>query len=139
MKKILLAASRKSGPIALEALAGYFEVTVCTSRENAESALGKGVDVAMCGLHFDEGRMLDFLRLAKEHANTRSIPFICVKSTEDVLSPVMLQSVEAASKALGAENFINLHAWRTTIGDEKAFQKLRDYIDAAIQATNDRS
>lgn len=75
MKKVLLAASRKSGPIALEALEGYLEIVVCTALEDAQLALGKGVDLAMCGLHFDEGRMLDFLRFAKGHANTRSIQY----------------------------------------------------------------
>lgn len=133
MRKLLLAASQKSGPITLKALEGYVDVTVCTSMEEAQLALSKGVDLVMCGLHFDEGRMLDFLRFAKANPDTRSIPFICVKSTEDMLSPVMLQSVEIASKALGAARFVDLYEWRTALGDEQAFQKLRDCVAHAIQ------
>lgn len=122
---------------ALEGLEGYIDVTVCTSMEEAQSTLSKGVDLVICGLHFDEGRMLDFLRFAKANPDTRPIPFICIKSTEDMLSPVMLQSVEIASKALGATRFVDLYEWRTTLGDEQAFHKLRDCIDHAIQDDSD--
>src|SRR5437868_6976999 len=122
MKKILVAVGQESIQGVTNALKGHYDLVCCTSLEEARSALDKSIDLVLCGLHFDEGRMLDFLRYAKADPSTRPIPFICIKIAEGMLSQAIIQSIEIASRALGADRFVDLHEWIIKLGDTKAYE-----------------
>lgn len=128
-KKVLVAAAPESAQKVREALEGHFILKVTSSLQEARTLLNEGPDLVLCGLHFDEGKMFDLLRYAKADPKTKSIPFLCVKSTEGVLSPTIFEGIEIASKALGADGFVELYDWKTKLGDEAAYDKLRRLVD----------
>lgn len=130
MKRILIAAAElETARITSHVLEADFALAICTSVAEARPLLSRNIDMVMCGIHFDEGRMFDLLRYAKADPDIKSIPFLCINST-DGLSPAIVQSVEIASKALGADGFVELYEWRNKLGDKQAFEKLRALIDS---------
>jgi CheY-like chemotaxis protein len=128
MERILIAAATDSAQAASQALKKDFALTFCTSLVDARSVLKDGFDLILCGLHFDEGRMFDFLREVKADPQTKSIPFLCIKSTDGMLSPAISQSIEIASHSLGANGFVDLFQWKAAHGDEEAYEKFRRLV-----------
>jgi CheY-like chemotaxis protein len=129
MKKLLIAGAPESAALTAHALSGCFDLAVANSMAQARQALSENIDVILCGLHFDEGKMFDFLREVKSAPGTRSIPFLCIKSTDGVLSPAIVQSIEIASRTMGADGFVELFEWNMKFGEGQAHEKLRRLID----------
>lgn len=112
-----------------QALARDFELVLCHTLEEARQALfGGGIDLIIAGIHFDESRMFNLLRYAQADPVTNGIPFLCLKILDDQIAPTFMQSVEIASRALGARDFIDFSEWRARLGDGEAFSRLRERI-----------
>jgi DNA-binding NarL/FixJ family response regulator len=133
-KRVLVAASPESAERVRDALQEHFTLSVTSSLAEAQSLLAEDIAIVLCGLHFDEGKMFDLLRYAKADPMTREIPFLCVKSTEGVLSSVIFQGIEIASRALGADGFVELVEWKMAVGDEAAYEQLRQLVDRLINS-----
>jgi CheY-like chemotaxis protein len=124
--KILAATIPKLFPVIQQVYtAPEFCCEAYTTLSAAEAALNKNFDLIVCGVHFNDGQFYDFLRLAKAHPHTRHIPFVVVLADKESKSHYISQSVETASKALGADKVIPLSQWRDELGDEAAFEKFR--------------
>jgi hypothetical protein len=54
-------------------LAAHATVLGTSSLDEAIAAIGLGVDLIVCGIHFDESRMFDLLRRARAHAAARDV------------------------------------------------------------------
>ena len=60
----------------------------------------------ICGLHFDECRMMELLWRVKEMPEYRETPFLCVRALEAHFETT--ESVKAAHEALGAVGFLEI-------------------------------
>ncbi len=59
---------------------------------------------------FDESRMFDFLRLAKENRKWKKIPFVCARIRPNTLADyaIAIEGVKLASTGLGAAAFLDV-------------------------------
>jgi CheY-like chemotaxis protein len=105
-----------------------FKLLFCTTLPEAVYALEQQIDLIACGVHFGDGEVYDFLRLAKAHPNTKNIPFLVIDSGTAELYSYVQQSVEIASRALGAAAVIPITKWRRELGDQGAFETYRQAI-----------
>lgn len=106
-------------------------LTFCTSVEEAESLLTRTrYDLILCTLQFDGSRWADLLRRAKANSASREVPFLILKVTQGVLSDTIIDSSLKAAKLIGADDSVNLPAWRRECGDEQAYQMLRNLISS---------
>jgi hypothetical protein len=96
--------------------------------EEACSALSADFDLIICGLHFENGRIYDFLKFSKAYQQTKDIPFLCVQLTGGILPYGAFKSMITAFDVLGGDLFVQLAKWRTELGEEQAFIKLLDVI-----------
>jgi hypothetical protein len=105
-----------------------FTAIFCLTLQEAVAALDRPLDLIACGVHFGDGELYDFLRLAKAHPTARNVPFLVVDSGQEELYHYVHQSVDIASKALGAAAVIPITRWRNEMGDEQAFETYRKTI-----------
>jgi hypothetical protein len=104
---------------------GFREVV---SIEEAKEFLGEKIDLIVCGIHFDESRMFDFLRTVKADAMSRDIPLLCFRDLDSELAPTLIQSLEIACRALGAVGFVDLYDLKSKCGIERADERFREVI-----------
>jgi hypothetical protein len=75
------------------------------------------------GLHFDESRMFDLLRYARE--SFPQIPFVCCRVLETRVSRMFIEATALSATNLGALTYFDLPARAEAIGIEAAEQELR--------------
>ena len=98
------------------------------SLKGALARLEQPLDIIGLSVHFNNGQFYDFLRLAKAHPIARNVPVIVVHTGNEAFYEYISQSVEIASKALGAAEVVPITRWRETLGNEAAFIKYREVI-----------
>ncbi len=81
---------------------------VNASTLDAAVELAADVDTIVCGIHFDESRIFDLLRLCRASPASRETTVVCFRDLESELAPALFQSLEIACKALRAAAFIDL-------------------------------
>lgn len=112
-------------------LGSGYDLFTCTKVAEARRLADK-VDLILCGAQFDECRMLDLLRQCKAEGGLRELPFICVRALDGALDNTLYQSVDIASRALGAVAFVDLSRWRERYGSELP-QRLRELVSGALR------
>jgi CheY-like chemotaxis protein len=124
-KNVLLAAHRKLiSPAQRARFAPGLTFTAYSTLDTAVAALEQqDFDLIVCGVHFDNGKLYDFLKAAKSHPNSSSVPFVVVDSGAIPHYPSLHQSVEIACGVLGAAAVLPLTKWRQDLGDDAAFEK----------------
>lgn len=75
------------------------------------------VDLIVLGVHFDESRMFDALRMIKAHRQWRKIPVVCFRQLKSKLDFVFNESFEIACRALGAEMYLNSQQFHDQYAD----------------------
>ena len=93
--------------------------------DEAISLLRKGVDLIVCGIHFDDSRMFDLLRLAKADPSIQAVPFLCFRDMDSELTLPIFDSLQIACQALGAVEFIDLFHLKSQFGGEEADKRFR--------------
>lgn len=116
---------------AVGGLAQHYACTITVSVSDACSHLDVVPDAILCNLHFDDGRLFDFLSFVRTHPNGRAVPFI-VSQSREMLTPSMIKGIEAASRSIGIEAFIEVYRWRQEFGADGADDRVREVIDAVI-------
>jgi hypothetical protein len=101
--------------------------------EEALVVATQGVEIIICGIHFDDSRMFELLRAIKADSYLRSIPFICVRLLGSNLAPTLIQSLEISCELLGAASFIDLHILERTYGRQRAEAELARMIFASAE------
>lgn len=104
------------------------EVTLIGALKRLEEPL----DLIAISVHFNNGQFYDFLRLAKAHPKAKTVPIIVVHAGNEGNYEYIAQSVEIASKALGAAAVVPMTQWRQSMGDEAAFRKYREVIESVL-------
>ncbi|KRB74240.1 hypothetical protein [Noviherbaspirillum sp. Root189] len=126
--KLLVAEVPRVIPVVEEAWTGYFDVTYCTTMDEAQLLLHEPFDVIVCGTHFAQSRMFDLLRHAKALPLACDTPFLCIRVLDGELDGNAFQSISMAAKALSAAGFIDLNRWRREYGFDEARAKLRQLV-----------
>lgn len=78
------------------------------------------LDLIICGIHFDESRMFDLLRLALASRPGRACPVLCFRDLESELQPTLLESLDISCRALGALAFVDLYTLKRRYGIDAA-------------------
>ena len=133
--RLLLAVRPQDRALVLAALGDEFDYVIAYTMTDAYAAMQGGVAMVLCGVHFDDGRMFDLLRLAKGDPATADIPFIPVLGEAPVNSAAMADSIRSAAAALGADGFIDLPAMSSRLGMGPAIDKLRHLARNALSKT----
>ena len=127
--RVLAAAVPEVVPILGEAYPKpEFEYTTVLTLAEGIACLQKPFDLISCSVHFNDGQFYDFLRMVKVHPLARDIPFLVHFTGMESKRHYILQSVEIASKALGAAEIIPIYQWREELGNEGAFRKYREIV-----------
>lgn len=127
--RVLSAAIADALPILPQAYpAPEFEYTAVLSMPEAVNCLERPFDLIALSVHFNSGQFYDFLRLAKAHPVARDTPVLVHFTGTENRHHYISQSVEIASKALGAAEVIPIYQWRNELGNEAAFEKYREVI-----------
>lgn len=102
---------------------------VCVVRlEDALAALDNGVNGVICNVHFDDGALLDLLRIVPAHKTTRDIPFIVIDASSTMTSPAITQSIKSASTAPGANDVVQISQWIAEMGVGAAVLRTRAIV-----------
>jgi CheY-like chemotaxis protein len=101
--------------------------------QGAAATQGSGIDVIVCGQHFDGSQMLHFLECVKAYAPTSQIPFVCCRATATYLRDQSLAAMREACEALGAVAYIDLPEHERHGGTEAAAVTFRDAVRAGVR------
>lgn len=132
VKKILVAIRPQDLQLVTAALGSEFEVVLCHTLKEAEAALGRDIGMIACGVHFDNGAMFDLLRAAKARPDTFNVPFYLLLGEGSGHSDAMLRGIRTAAKLLGANGFTDLSRLRSDVGEQEAYNRLRDGVRNAL-------
>ena len=105
-----------------------WDLIYCDSVEEAKQLLHQHCDLIFCTLRFDSSRLFDLLQYAKADPQIKPIPFVALKITDGVLSESTVKAVLKTAQLSGADKCVNLAQWRQQLGDEPAYEKLRNTI-----------
>jgi CheY-like chemotaxis protein len=111
----------------VQQLLGSEVETICAhSLDEAVERLAAHPDMILCNVRFDESRMFELLKAAKEQPGAQETPFVCFR-----LAPLPLawrHCIEAAVLAIGATAFIDLSALERDRGRVAAESALREIV-----------
>lgn len=102
-----------------------FDVMIGTSLTQVHGLLTKEFDLIAAFTCFDESRMFDLLRYCKADPELKDIPFIAMRIRGLRLDDTTHQAIQIATKALGAEEYID---WQrksdTALQQSSEFKKI---------------
>ncbi len=137
-RKVLVAIRPDAIPIVARTMGSEFDVVICHTMEDAKAKLNEQVGLIACGVHFDSGAMFDLLRYVKSLPETRSIPFFLLIGEGERYSKSILAGIRSAAEVLGAEAFTDLMRLKNKIGEEAAYEKLRQSIRVCLSKDESR-
>lgn len=105
-----------------------FQYTAVLTLAEAIEQFEQPYDVIACSVHFNDGQFYDLLRMVKAHPVARNAPFLVHFTGMESKHHYITQSVEIASKALGAAEIVPIYQWRSELGNEAAFKRYREVI-----------
>jgi hypothetical protein len=113
------------------ALGSYVRLTAVHTFEQALKRLDQNGSVAIvvCGVFFDESRMLDLLRVVRQ--KRPMLPFICCRILPWHVPDTSLESLKVAAEKLGA-SFIDFPSLEQEYGAEAADSELRGLVLAQL-------
>jgi hypothetical protein len=122
---LLIAVSPQDIQLVHDVLGDEFNLLVCHSSQEAEILLAKDISLVTCGVHFDQGRMFDLLKLVRSKPKLHDVPFLLALGREVKYSQAILQGIETAAQSLGATAFINMLELVSSMGKEDAYEDIR--------------
>jgi hypothetical protein len=136
--RIVVAIRPEDAELMHEVLGDEFDLIMCTSLPEAQSALTQEVHMIACGVHFDDGRMFDLLKYAKADEALRAIPFWGVLRDEGLLSSAITRGIRTAMKTLGANGLFNLSQMPTDDQPEILYRELRAALSQSLATDETR-
>jgi hypothetical protein len=138
-KKVLVAIRADALPVVERTLGSEFDLVICHTLQAAQMQLNNEIGVIACGVHFDSGAMFDFLRFAKENPATRSIPFFLLIAETERYSKSILRGIQSAAELLGAAAFTDISRLKKSVGEEQAYERLRQSVQDCLLQHDPRS
>ena len=104
-KKLLIAIRQEDLALTKNIIGDEFDILVCHTFKDACSALDGTVGLVACGVHFDGGKVFDFLRHVRENPGTADLPFFILLGAGSRYSPAIVTGIKAAAKLLKVTGF----------------------------------
>lgn len=134
-RKTVLVAVRHTGLKSIcDALKPEFDLAVVHGFEEALSRLEGDISAIACGVHFDSGRMLDFLAYVKSNPRTQAIPFYVVLGSDRGYSEAIVDAIRIATSVLGADGFVDLCTFMDADERKQTCEDFRAGMRAPVQA-----
>ena len=109
-------------------LAGH-RLTIPGSVDAAKAELqSRPFSLVVLGVHFDESRMFELLRMARIYERNRLTPVVCVLSGRSRLSDVAIEGLDHAVKAMLANAFLNLNKFPDDAEGNARLRRIIDYL-----------
>nr|WP_314629763.1 hypothetical protein [uncultured Noviherbaspirillum sp.] len=132
MVKVLVAIRPEDLDVMRRVFGDEFEVINCITLGDAKAALTDDLALIACGVHFDDGRMFDLLKMVKEDPQLQAIPFWGILRDEGLLSSAITRGIRTAMKSMGASGLFNLSQLNAGSDEDAAFQNLRSAIRQSV-------
>lgn len=106
-KAVLIADLPEPAEFARRALIGdYTPICVHSFDDAIDAVTNSQFSLIICGLHFDESRMMELLWKVKQLPSYEVVPFLCIQTLE--AHPETTDSVKTVHEALGAAGFVEI-------------------------------
>ena len=104
-------------------------LTIPHSVEEAERELqAREYHMVILGVLFDESRMFELLRLVRTFKPNALTPVVCMLTGESNLSPVAIEGLDHAVKAMLANAFLNLNKFHDNEQGNARVRRIVDYL-----------
>ena len=109
-------------------LAGH-QLTLPKSVEEAKARLqAREFALVILGVHFDESRMFELLRLVRVYDKNKLTPVVCMLSGPSKMSEVGIEGLDHAVKAMLANAFLNLNKFPDDEAGNARVRRIVDYL-----------
>lgn len=125
MRNVLMAIRQEDVPLAKNIIGNTVRAVFCHSLEQAQASLDHTIDSVVCGVHFDNGKVFDYLRHVRSRADTRHLSVFILLGAGSRYSPSIIHGMRRAAEVLGATAFTDLTHLTHKFGREQAFEILR--------------
>jgi hypothetical protein len=136
MVKVLVAIRPEDAGVMRRVFGDEFDVISCATLAEAQAVLdgmgGEPLAMIACGVHFDDGRMFDLLKLVKADPQFSDIPFWGILRDEGMLSSAITRGIRTAMKSMGASGLFNLSQLDPGSDEEQAYLNLRSAIRQSL-------
>jgi len=132
MIKVLVAIRPDDADVMRLVFGDEFEVISCATLAEAQAALSTDLAMIACGVHFDDGRMFDLLKLVKADPRFAEIPFWGILRDEGLLSSAITRGIRTAMKSMGANGLFNLSQVDVGTDEEAAYRELRGALKQSL-------
>ena len=113
----------------LERLFVGHRLTIPKSVAEAEALLReREFSLVVLGVHFDESRMFELLRVVRIFDRNKLTPVVCLLSGESKLSPVAIEGLDHAVKAMLANAFLDLNKFPDDRPGNARVRRIIDYL-----------
>ena len=127
---IVVADALESFELLRECVTSAYALQHAGTVDQARQLITAETPLVLCGCHFDDGRMYDLLRSMKATAGLAQVPFLAIRVLEGGLDDTLYESVKIATRALGADGFVDLFRWQRRYGAAEAAHRLTQRIEA---------
>jgi CheY-like chemotaxis protein len=105
------------------------DLTVPRSVDEAKAELERReFAMVILGVHFDESRMFELLRLVRTYKANELTPVVCMLTSESRLSDVAVEGLDHAVKAMLANAFLNLRKFPDDDAGNARVRRIIDYL-----------
>jgi hypothetical protein len=129
--RILAAFPPRALPIVERVLGAYVRLIPAHTFTSAAEILARDADLTLilCGAHFDESRMFDFLRFARD--KFPKIPFVCCRALDAEIPRFSVEALGIAANTLSAA-FLDLPRLVRELGVDQADLQFRSAVLAYL-------
>jgi hypothetical protein len=129
---ILVAGTADAVHTARVILGEGFDYRCACSLEEARAQLGPDLELVLCNLRFDDGRMIDFLAALRDEGHCTRLPVVCFHAHAWEVSRSAREAVAQTLQALDNACFVDLYAIARARGVAAAAAALRHVVGSAI-------
>jgi CheY-like chemotaxis protein len=105
------------------------ETTFVFTYKEAKSQVENGTfDLIFCAAHFDESRLIDFIKLVKSNEQNNHAPLIITRINPKKLPPGISMSINMATQELGAHTYIDFINLEQQLSPEEADGYVRGLV-----------
>ncbi len=112
-----------------EALQGYDLFAVGTTQGALRLLAENGFDMIICGIHFDDSRMIELFQAVRKDPRHKDIPLIAFRAIPAEHEELLRDSVTTLGKTLGVNSYIELDAY---VNSPDRAASLRKAIEASL-------
>lgn len=124
-RTVLVAIRPEDKALAAAIIDNAYRAVYCHTYEQAQACLDEGIYAVVCGVHFDNGKVFDYLRCVRTHPAARNIPVFILLGNSSRYSPSIVHGMRRAAEVLGVTAFTDLIRLTDKVGREQAIAILR--------------